>query len=294
MTSTFRVPDAHQAPVGALADVLRVQQVGPDRFHAAHVYDSAWTLYGGQVAAQALAAASATVPPGASPTSVHVQFLRPGSSSLPVDLEVLRDRDGTGFAWRRVIATQGGRVIATLSTTISLLSQPALDEIQPVRMPAVEPPGDVVRPPLLFETDLSVPTQAHPLMRYPTRFWLRCGADLPAHVVLTYLSDLFTGHEGLPDAATRRTPTLDHSLWFHRSYAPGEWLLLDLASRGVSAGRALYTGSVWRPTGTLVASLAQETLYGEPSSPSCPPAIEAGSQSTALRPATHLTAQESP
>ena len=161
-------------------------------------------------------------------------------------------------------AHQAGRLIATVSMTLGLLPQPALDEIQPLPMPAVDPPGVVQRPPLLFGTELSVPTQEHQIARHPSRFWLRCDAALPDPVVLVYLSDLFTGHEGLPDAGTRDTPTLDHSVWFHRPYARGDWLLFDLTSRGVSAGRALYSGSVWTQGGVLVASLAQETLYREP------------------------------
>ena len=62
------------------------------------------TLYGGQVAAQALRAAAYTVPEGRLPNSLHGYFLRPGRSDRPVILHVARDRDGAlfplGMWWR--------------------------------------------------------------------------------------------------------------------------------------------------------------------------------------------------
>ncbi|MCW2542752.1 MAG: acyl-CoA thioesterase, partial [Frankiales bacterium] len=81
--------------------------------------------------------------------------------------------------------------------------------------------------------------------------------------VITYLSDLCTGHDALATSDDRAQATLDHAVWFHRPATPRDWLLIDLASRGVKSGRGLYTGEIWNAAGTLVASLAQETLYRE-------------------------------
>jgi acyl-CoA thioesterase len=36
---------------------------------------------------------------------------------------------------------------------------------------------------------------------------------------------------------------------------------MDLVPRAVSRGRAMYDGTLWHPDRTLVASLAQETLF---------------------------------
>ena len=68
-------------------------------------------IYGGQVAAQALLAASNTVSADRLPHSLHGYFLRPGDLPRPVLFSVDRDRDGRSFSARRVAAIQGGEVI---------------------------------------------------------------------------------------------------------------------------------------------------------------------------------------
>ena len=72
------------------------------------------SLYGGQVAAQALRAAGATVPPDRLPHSLHGYFLRPGRVDRPVILHVDRDRDGGSFSARHVRAVQDGEVIFSM------------------------------------------------------------------------------------------------------------------------------------------------------------------------------------
>lgn len=53
--------------------------------------------------------------------------------------------------------------------------------------------------------------------------------------------------------------TLDHSMWFHSAFRSDQWLLYDMASPRAGSGRALATGSLYRPdTGALVASVAQQ------------------------------------
>ena len=62
------------------------------------------TIYGGQVAAQALLAAAYTVPEGRRPHSLHGYFLRGGALTKDVVFHVERDRDGRSFSARRVVA----------------------------------------------------------------------------------------------------------------------------------------------------------------------------------------------
>ena len=250
-----------------LLDVLRLEELGGNRFASTVTYENHWRLYGGQVCAQALLAAGRTVDPARQPHSLHAYFLRMGTPALPVEFSVEEDRDGRSYSARRVTATQGGKVLLTMSLSFTVPDLAAMDDEQLLVMPDVEPPTDVVRPPMLAEFEQSIPSQTHPLYSYPTRHWLRCtAADLPADplgdaAVITYLSDLSTGHDALPHSNERAQATLDHALWFHRPASPRDWLLVDLNSRGVGAGRGLYTGEVWDSEGTLVASLAQEMLY---------------------------------
>lgn len=250
----------------SLLDVLALEHLGGNRFASTVTYDNGWRLYGGQVCAQALLAAGRTVAPDRPPHSLHAYFLRQGTSTLPVELTVHEDRDGRSFSARRVTVRQQGEVLLTTSMSFARPDPRSVDDEQLPVFPDVEPPGEPRKPPVLMDFEQSIPSQTHPVYSYPTRHWLRCTADLPLDplldaAVITYLSDLSTGHDVLPSSADRAQATLDHALWFHRSASPRDWLFVELSSRGVKGGRGLYTGDIWSRDGTLVATLAQECLY---------------------------------
>jgi acyl-CoA thioesterase-2 len=63
-------------------------------------------LYGGQVVAQALRAATSTVDDPFEPHSIRAYFIRRGDHTEPVRYEVDRIRNGRTFATRRVVARQ--------------------------------------------------------------------------------------------------------------------------------------------------------------------------------------------
>lgn len=265
----LETPRAPYATTGlCLLDVLTLDDLGRNRFASRVTYDNGWRLYGGQVCAQAVLAAGATVDPSRPPHSLHAYFLKMGTPSLPVELTVEVDRDGRSYSARRVAVHQAGELILTVSLSFARVDDRAADDVTVLEPPRTDPPGEPGRPLVLVEFDQSVPTQTHPLYSYPTRHWLRCSADLPRTAlmdaaVITYLSDLCSGHDVLPSSPDRAQATLDHSVWFHRPASPQDWLLVDLTSRGVKGGRGLYTGDIWDSSGALVASLAQETLYRE-------------------------------
>ena len=55
-------------------------------------------------------------------------------------------------------------------------------------------------------------------------------------------------------------PSLDHAVWFQRSFPVGDWMLLDLTPLSVAGARGVYTGTIHHRDGALAALLAQETL----------------------------------
>ncbi len=75
--------------------------------------------YGGQLVAQALAAASRTVEADRAPTNLHLQFLRGGDAGQPIDYRVQRVFDGRTAASRRVEAVQDGRLLATATMSFA-------------------------------------------------------------------------------------------------------------------------------------------------------------------------------
>ena len=67
------------APPGqTLLELLDLVPTGADRWSAPTPAEGRPTLFGGQVAAQALRAASFTVPSDRPPHSLHAYFIRPG------------------------------------------------------------------------------------------------------------------------------------------------------------------------------------------------------------------------
>jgi len=100
-----------------LVDVLTLERIEADLFRSSVVYDDAFGLYGGQVAAQALRAAAETVDAGRHPHSLHGYFLSRGDPSRRVLLMVNRDRDGRSYSNRRVIAVQNGVVIFNMAAS---------------------------------------------------------------------------------------------------------------------------------------------------------------------------------
>lgn len=272
--TAFLTPPDELAPKGvALRDVLSLEQVERDLFKASVVYEDRWSLYGGQVAAQALIAAGRTVADDRVPHSLHGYYLRPGDSRLPVVFRVARDRDGGSFSARRVVAVQGGEVILNLSASFAVPDASA-ESVVEAALPDVSRPSLATvgtAPPRLIDVEQWLPEQPTETYAWPTRIWLRCTASLPSDplvqaALLTYLSDLSTGHGGLPQSRGKVQSTIDHVLWLHRPVVADGWVLSELRSVSVGHGRGLYTGGLWLEDGTLAGTLAQETLFRTPRS----------------------------
>jgi acyl-CoA thioesterase-2 len=266
VTDPYVVADRDLPPEGvSLRDLLTLERLDADLFRSQVLFTEAWSLYGGQVFAQALAAAGLTVEADRVPHSAHAYFLRPGDSSRPVLFQVARDRDGRSLSARRVVALQDGKVILNLAASFAPPASGGPDQAH-VPAHAVPPPGAVSTPPRLVGFEQSVPPQTHPPHSFPSRAWFRVVADVPSDplttcLLLAYLSDLYGGAGALPDSAMRLQPTIDHSIRVHRLPAPGAWVLSDMTLLSVSDGRAAYSGNLWDEAGALIASFSQEGLY---------------------------------
>ncbi|HEX4792067.1 MAG TPA: acyl-CoA thioesterase domain-containing protein [Actinospica sp.] len=249
--------------------------------------------FGGQVAGQALTAASRTVPEALAVHSLHGYFLRAGQSSRPMIYTVEDLRDGHTYATRRVTVTQNREAIFVLSASFKL-AEPGGHDRQPAP-PDSPDPGEL---PDYFELWASTdPEGAEQTairqaleVRYMSadpassagaagvteqRLWVRALEPLPDDPVLhtcalTYASDLLlapsTALAVEPPRAMRARPStvfltsLDHALWFHRPFRADRWLLISQQSRTAGDGRGLARSEVWTQDGRLVASAVQETV----------------------------------
>jgi acyl-CoA thioesterase II len=265
---------------GVLSGLLTLEAIEVDMFRARGTPGDPARLYGGQVAAQALAAAGHTAPE-ARPHSLHAYFLRPGDSSRPVLFLVDRLHDGGTFRRRRVTAIQQGQPILCLESSFTI-DDSAADDYP--GMPAVPEPDDCPKftNPLTWArpsqwTMLEARTVdgggLAPPQALAGDMWLRLRAgaiagDIPAEPVITYLSDLTlaatvvrpTANHPAGRPQVKRLTSLDHSVWFHNQARLSGWLLYAKAIPTVGPCRGIAMGQIFNHDGTLVATVAQEAL----------------------------------
>jgi acyl-CoA thioesterase-2 len=101
------------------------------------------------------------------------------------------------------------------------------------------------------------------------RLWVRSATPLPADsathaAAILFATDMTMGwapwkrhgiHTKTPDMFAAN---LDHTVWFHRSVAADEWLVVSQRSPVATGGRSLCTAKVFNNSGALVATAAQE------------------------------------
>src|SRR6266403_4613066 len=99
-----------------LLGLLDLEELEVNIFRGVSPKEDRQRVFGGQVAGQALVAASRTVEQGGV-HSLHCYFLRPGDPKIPILYEVDRIRDGRSFTTRRVVAIQHGSAIFNLDAS---------------------------------------------------------------------------------------------------------------------------------------------------------------------------------
>jgi acyl-CoA thioesterase II len=262
-----------------LVDLLDLELIDVDLFRGRQPETSMQRVFGGQVLGQALVAATRTVPADRAVHSLHAYFLRPGDTSVPIVYRPEPTRDGGTFSSRRVVASQHGKAILYMSASFQR-AEPGLDHADPApdgllspdEAPTLasvlearsgRPADDWNREWAALDVRLAGTTG--------TRFWIRAAGKLPDDqslhsCVLAYASDLtLLGASLLPHRLMIGDPriqpaSLDHAMWFHRSFRADEWLLYDQASPSASGARGFATGRLFTVDGTLVASVVQEGL----------------------------------
>lgn len=92
--------------VAGLVKLLTVEKRAADVHVGRQQKDGIGRVFGGQVLAQALQAAQASVPEAKVAHSLHAYFLRGGKEGRPIEYRIQRDFDGRSFSNRRVVAAQ--------------------------------------------------------------------------------------------------------------------------------------------------------------------------------------------
>ena len=288
-----------QELANGLVELLSLERSSDDRFVGQAQPGGVGRVFGGQVIAQALQAAQATIADGKQAHSLHAYFLRGGEEGPPIDYATERDFDGRSFSNRRVVASQGGTPILNLTASFQRAEEGLSHQAAP--MPDVPGPEDLpsddeVRGKALeaFGEKMSDAQRAlmmrprpiemrssgrqhwlNPEPREPHSFsWFRLVAPLPDdpaihRAVIAYASDYtLLGTAVLPHGLSWMrgeliSSSLDHAIWFHAHARADEWLLYETDSPWSGSGRGYNRGRIFTRDGVLVASVAQEGMIRE-------------------------------
>jgi len=257
--------------------LMALEPHGPDVFVGIGPAYPWGRVYGGQVVAQALHAASATVDADHRVHSLHAYFIRGGDYEEPIRFEVDRIRNGRSFITRRVVARQSMGPILNLSASFQIREEQA--DVQECVMPMgfAEPedlPADDWGP--ILERR-SIPTQGA-----RSAGWVRVAGDVGDDEIAQACALAYTSDEMPTDAASQSHPlhakltedpgsygevfvgaSLDHSIWFHRPGRHDDWVPHDFQGYGVVGARGLTIGQIYSRSGVHLATVAQEILIRE-------------------------------
>ncbi|MFJ3392278.1 acyl-CoA thioesterase [Leifsonia aquatica] len=284
-------------PLASLLTALDLTDTGARTSEDIFTGPSQWMplgrVFGGQVLAQSIVAATRTVGDDRPIHSMHGYFLRPGDVNLPITFSVDRIHDGRSFSTRRTQAYQNGLPILSMIASFQDedeglehqvtmpqgLPEPeslpsSADSLEDVRHPvaqywASERPFDmrhVTSPVYLSVEGEHVAQQA---------VWFRAIGDLPDDPALHRAALAYASDYTIMESIMRRhgvawadpglkAASLDHAMWWHRPARVDEWLLYTQESPSASGGRGLAQGRIYSRDGRLVASVAQEAMVRVP------------------------------
>jgi len=103
--------------VNDLLDLLTLEKISDNEFNGISKTIGSPNVFGGQVLAQAINAASRTITNNRVLHSMHSYFLEAGNLEIPITYNVSIVRDGGSFSVRRVTAHQGETTIFILSAS---------------------------------------------------------------------------------------------------------------------------------------------------------------------------------
>ena len=260
-----------------IADLLNLEPQGDDRWHGhSPVPTGRSDLFGGQVAAQALSAASRTVASGHLANSVHCYFMRRGDPAVPLEISVDRVRDGRTYSSRRIEVCQNGKPIFEMLASFHV-DEPG-DEYDHAMPQSVPDPDELAPRSLTPGADHGLDVRIVPVEAPLVRWWGRVPTTFPddpaMHLcALLYASDLRAGSAAImaighddstpmelrpKDGPIVNFGSLDHALWFHRVPRVDEWFFVEVKPMTVRDSRGLVLGTIFDRQGVHLATFTQE------------------------------------
>jgi acyl-CoA thioesterase II len=262
--------------VNSPARMLYLEELGRHSYRARNLAGSSPVVFGGQILAQTVVAATRSAPEKEL-KSLHTTFVRGATPDHPLELDVDVLQNGRTFAMLSICVRQGDRLC---TRALALLHAPDADLIRHAAgPPTVSPPDQTPARPVshpwwdlrvVGDVDFDDPDQVGPP---EVAVWSRF-RDVPAEAsasqaLLAFASDGFLiatamrPHKGVGQAlahVTISTTVMAQTLSFHEPFRADEWLLLAHHSPYAGRGRSYGRADVFTEDGRLVASYAQENV----------------------------------
>jgi len=250
-------------------------------------------VFGGQVLAQAINAATRTITNKRILHSMHSYFLEAGNLEIPIIYNVSIVRDGGSFSVRRVTAEQNGTTIFILSASFHkkeegynhqiemdpTIKQPEqllswddmLEQFGEIMPKYVKKLFEIERPVEFKPAEIINPLDRKDLPPF-SNVWFKLKGDTSSldlttkQQILTYISDYnilgsaINTHGSKAHWGNTRTASLDHSMWYFRDFDFDDWLLYAMESPNASNARGFARGNIFTRDGKLIACVAQEGL----------------------------------
>lgn len=280
-------------PTDILRDVLKLERVASDpdssTFTGHTPKQTRGQVFGGQVMAQSLAAASHSVHDDRNLHSMHCYFIRPGDASEPLTIGVDHHRDGRSFSVRHVEVTQHNKVILSLTCSFQTRDEgiehqepmpegiPHPDELPPISS-LVGMIDDANAQELAYNRPFDIRYAYEPIFLRPGServnrniVWMKtftpvnvsrnmAAAGLAYGTDYTILEAIMRHHGITWVDPEKSVASLDHAMWFHRPFTLDQWLLFVQESPSAQSARGLGMGRIYTIEGDLVATVAQEGM----------------------------------
>jgi acyl-CoA thioesterase II len=229
-------------------------------------------VFGGILLAQALDAASQSVPDDRRARSLHAYFLRAADATVPVFYEVTALKDGRLAHTRAVTATQDGETVLTMLCSFAADRDGRAYELASGK-DVPDPSSLASRPgpgPWEFAFVGPTPERKDGTRDSTHRAWMRMTTTLPKDPrlhdsVLAFMGDLsWNGAcpwdlSSPPDRSNM--VSIDHAMWLHRAAPVDDWLYYDVQSLVHAGGRGTIRGVLYGGERQIVCSMAQELQF---------------------------------
>ncbi|KAK9207371.1 hypothetical protein WN943_017656 [Citrus x changshan-huyou] len=243
-------------------------------------------VFGGQLVGQALAAASKTVDCLKIVHSLHCYFLLVGDLNTIRWLVYYLSEAFFAFYLNFAVKTKEEQGFEHQETTMPLVPAPemllSMEELRERRLTDPRLPRSYRNKvaskefvPWPIDIRFCEPnsytnqSKSPPSLRYWFRAKGKLSDDQALHrCVVAFASDLIFSSVSLNPHRRKgfRTASLslDHSMWFHRSFRADDWLLFVIVSPVASKARGFVSGEMFNTKGELLVSLTQEALLRSP------------------------------